>query len=98
MAVRDPAAEPSDYIRSVGRGFQIVEAVGHAGPNGLNIKQIARRCGISAATVYHLVRTLTYHGYLWRREGGTYVVGPEVAGRYRELVTAYRGLLRSGRC
>jgi DNA-binding IclR family transcriptional regulator len=43
------------------------------------------------ATTYHLVRTLAYEGYVNRREDGTYVVGLEVADRYRELVTAFRG-------
>lgn len=75
----------------MGRALQIVEAVGAAGPNGLTVKQIGRRCGIGVATVYHLVRTLAYHGYLWRRDEGPYVVGTEFAGRYRDLVGAYRG-------
>ena len=43
------------------------------------------------ATTYHLVRTLAYEGYVIRREDGTYIVGLEVADRYRELVTAFRG-------
>jgi DNA-binding IclR family transcriptional regulator len=88
--VRDPQAEPSDLIRSVSRAFQVLEAVGQS-PRGLTVKQIARRCDLTVATTYHLVRTLAYEGYVMRREDGTYLVGLEVADRYRELVLACRG-------
>ena len=62
-----------------------------AHPRGLTVKQIARRCELTVATTYHLVRTLAYEGYVIRREDGTYIVGLEVADRYRELVAAFRG-------
>jgi DNA-binding IclR family transcriptional regulator len=88
--VRDPLAEPSDLIRSVSRALRVLEAVGRA-PRGLTVKQIARRCELTVATTYHLVRTLAYEGYVIRREDGTYIVGLEVADRYRELVAAFRG-------
>jgi len=88
--VRDPQAEPSDLIRSVSRAFRVLEAVGQS-PRGLTVKQIARRCELTVATTYHLVRTLAYEGYVMRREDGTYIVGLEVADRYRELVLACRG-------
>src|SRR3954471_10292547 len=90
VAVRDPLAEPSDLIRSVSRALRVLESVGRA-PKGLTVKQIARRCELTVATTYHLVRTLAYEGYVIRREDGTYIVGLEVADRYRELVTAFRG-------
>lgn len=88
--MRDPLAEPSDLIRSVSRALRVLEAVGRA-PRGLTVKQIARRCELTVATTYHLVRTLAYEGYVIRREDGTYVVGLEVADRFRELVSAFRG-------
>ncbi len=88
--MRDPLAEPSDLIRSVSRALRVLESVGRA-PRGLTVKQIARRCDLTVATTYHLVRTLAYEGYVIRREDGTYVVGLEVADRYRELVSAFRG-------
>lgn len=68
----------------------MLEAVGQS-PRGLTVKQIARRCDFTVATTYHLVRTLAYEGYVIRRENGTYVVGLEIADRYRELVLAFRG-------
>jgi DNA-binding IclR family transcriptional regulator len=88
--VRDPLAEPSDLIRSVSRALRVLESVGRA-PRGLTVKQIARRCELTVATTYHLVRTLAYEGYVIRREDGTYIVGLEIADRYRELVGAFRG-------
>jgi DNA-binding IclR family transcriptional regulator len=57
----------------------------------LTVKQIARRCELTVATTYHLVRTLAYEGYVTRREDGTYVVGMEISDRFRELVVAFRG-------
>src|SRR3954468_14710333 len=90
VAVRDPLAEPSDLIRSVSRALRVLESVGRA-PRGLTVKQIARRCQLTVATTYHLVRTLAYEGYVIRREDGTYVVGLEIADRFRELVAAFRG-------
>ena len=60
--MRDPLAEPSDLIRSVSRALRVLESVGRA-PRGLTVKQIARRCELTVATTYHLVRTLAYEGY-----------------------------------
>lgn len=90
MAVRHPHGEPSDLIRSVSRALRVLEAVGQT-PRGLTVKQIARRCDLTTATTYHLIRTLAYEGYVTRREDGTYVVGLEIADRFRELVAAFRG-------
>jgi DNA-binding IclR family transcriptional regulator len=90
VAVRHPHGEPSDLIRSVSRALRVLEAVGQT-PRGLTVKQIARRCELTTATTYHLIRTLAYEGYVTRREDGTYVVGLEVADRFRELASALRG-------
>jgi DNA-binding IclR family transcriptional regulator len=88
--LRDPRQPPSDQVRSVSRALRILELVGES-PRGLSVKQIARRCGLNVATVYHLVRTLTYESYLLRRDDATYTIGPAIADRFRQLVTAYRG-------
>ncbi len=90
MAARHPHGEPSDLIRSVSRALRVLEAVGQT-PRGLTVKQIARRCELTTATTYHLIRTLAYEGYVARREDGTYVVGMEIADRFRELVAAFQG-------
>jgi DNA-binding IclR family transcriptional regulator len=88
--VRDPQAEPSDLIRSVSRALRVLEAVGQA-DRGLSVKQIARRCQLTVATTYHLIRTLAFEGYVIRREDGSYVLGLEIADRFRELVAVFRG-------
>jgi DNA-binding IclR family transcriptional regulator len=90
VVVRHPHGEPSDLIRSVSRALRVLEAVGQT-PRGLTVKQIARRCELTTATTYHLIRTLAYEGYVARREDGTYIVGLEIADRFRELVAAFRG-------
>lgn len=88
--MRDPQGEPSDLIRSVSRALRVLEAVGQT-PRGLTVKQIARRCELTVATTYHLVRTLAYEGYVLRRDDGTYVTGLEIADRFIELASAFRG-------
>lgn len=80
--------EPSDLIRSVSRAFRILEEVG-AAPEGLHDKQIAHRAHLSVATTYHLVRTLRYEGYLIRRDSGRYVLGLEIASRFRDLIKTF---------
>jgi DNA-binding IclR family transcriptional regulator len=89
MVARHPSDEPSDLIRSVSRALRVLEAVGQTA-RGLTVKQIARRCELTTATTYHLIRTLAYEGYVARRDDGTYTVGLEVADRFRELVSAFR--------
>src|SRR4029450_10833643 len=84
----DPA-EPTDLIRSVSRALRIIETVG-ASPRPVPVKVIARQCELRLATAYHLVRTLCYEGYLVRLKTGGYVVGPQVAERFHDMVGAFR--------
>lgn len=79
------SGRPTDLIQSVSRALRILEEVGDS-PEGLNTKQIAQRCDIALPTTYHLVRTLTYEGYLIRRSTGQYALGMEIASRFRDLV------------
>ncbi|HEU5109336.1 MAG TPA: helix-turn-helix domain-containing protein, partial [Micromonosporaceae bacterium] len=81
--------EPSDLVRSVSRAFRVLEEVG-ASPAPLPVKAIARRCGLNLSTTYHLVRTLTYEGYLIRGAGGGYVLGGSVASRFHDLLATLR--------
>ncbi|BCJ27275.1 transcriptional regulator [Actinocatenispora thailandica] len=85
----DGSQAPSDLIQSVSRALRILETVGRS-QRGLTVKQIARRCELGLSTTYHLVRTLTYEGYLIRCNDGTYLPGLEVADRFRELSAAVR--------
>jgi DNA-binding IclR family transcriptional regulator len=79
--------EPSDLIRSVSRALRILEEVARA-DRPLSVKVLARRCALNLSTTYHLVRTLSYEGYVLRQPGGVYTVGPEVVGRFYELVAS----------
>lgn len=77
---------PSDLIQSVSRAVRVLEAVG-AAPRGMSPKAVARRCGLTLSTTYHLMRTLTYEGYLSRLPAGDYVLGLEIADRFRDLMS-----------
>lgn len=81
--------EPSDLVRSVSRAFRVLEEVG-ASPAPLTVKAIARRCELNLSTAYHLVRTLTYEGYLTRGTDGRYRLGSSVALRFHDLLSSLR--------
>src|ERR1041385_7475580 len=83
-----PPEEPSGLVRSVSRAFRVLEEVG-ASRAPLTVKAIARRCHLNLSTAYHLVRTLTYEGYLIRTPNGGYVLGSSVARRFRDLVSSF---------
>lgn len=83
MSRLDP---PSDLVRSVSRALRLLEEIGDH-PDGISAKRLASRCGMKLATVYHLLRTLRYEGYLERLPSGDYVLGLAIAERFRDLVT-----------
>jgi DNA-binding IclR family transcriptional regulator len=80
---------PSDLVRSVSRALRILEEVG-ASRAPLTVKAIARRCRLNLSTTYHLVRTLTYEGYLFRGRDGGYMLGTSVAHRFHDMQTTLR--------
>ncbi|GAA3562317.1 IclR family transcriptional regulator C-terminal domain-containing protein [Nonomuraea rosea] len=80
--------QPSDLIRSVSRALRVLEEVARA-DRPLSVKVIARRCGLNLSTSYHLVRTLSYEGYLHRRPDGDYLLGSQVAARFHEMLEAF---------
>jgi DNA-binding IclR family transcriptional regulator len=80
--------EPSDLVQSVSRAFRILEEVG-ASPAPMPVKALARRCHLNLSTAYHLVRTLTYEGYLVRTRDGRYVLGSSVAQRFHDLLASF---------
>jgi DNA-binding IclR family transcriptional regulator len=84
----DKAPQPTDLVQSVSRAFRILEEVGAAG-RPLTVKAIARRCLLHLSTAYHLVRTLTYEGYLVRTRDGRYVLGSSVARRFHDLLASF---------
>jgi DNA-binding IclR family transcriptional regulator len=86
--MRDRAPQPTDLIQSVSRAFRILEEVG-ASRAPLTVKAIARRCQLNLSTAYHLVRTLTYEGYLLRAPDGGFVLGSSVARRFHDLMASF---------
>jgi DNA-binding IclR family transcriptional regulator len=86
--VARPEEVPTDLIRSVSRALRVLEQVTQA-ERPPTVKVIARRCGLNLSTTYHLVRTLSYEGYLVRQPDHTYVVGPKIAERFHELVGSF---------
>lgn len=80
--------QPSDLIRSVSRALRVLEEVAQS-ERPLTVKVIARRCGLKLSTSYHLVRTLCYEGYLHRRPTGDYLLGPQVAERFHDMLDAF---------
>jgi DNA-binding IclR family transcriptional regulator len=82
-------SEPTDLIQSVSRALRILEQVAQA-ERPLPVKVIARRCQLNLSTTYHLVRTLSYEGYLIRQADGTYALGSQLAERFHELVGSFQ--------
>ena len=80
MGWRDMGSRPTDLIQSVSRALRVLEQVTWA-DHPLPVKVIARQCGLNLSTAYHLVRTLSYEGYLERHPDGGYTVGPQLAKR-----------------
>jgi IclR helix-turn-helix domain len=83
----DGLEPPSDLVRSVSRALAVLEVVGSFG-GPMSAKAVARRTGLNLSTAYHLLRTLTWEGYLVRLPSGDYRLGGGVTQRYRELVGA----------
>ena len=97
--------EPT-LIQSVQRAFRLVEAIA-ARDNRASAKELARAPDLSLSTTYHLLRTLTYEGYVHRSDDGTYSLGhalttmvgqPSLAtllARIRPAMTGIRDELRA---
>ena len=68
---------PATLITSVQRALRLLEAAaGHT--LGAPPKVLAREAGLHLGTAYHLIRTLTYEGYLQRLDEGSYVIADQV--------------------
>lgn len=75
---RRPTA-PATLIASVQRALRLLEAVS-AHESGAPAKALARQVGLPLGTTYHLLRTLTYEGYLRRLDDGCYILGDGIEG------------------
>jgi DNA-binding IclR family transcriptional regulator len=81
-------SRPTDLIQSVSRALRVIEQVTRA-DRPVPVKVIARQCALNLSTTYHLVRTLSYEGYLVRCPDGNYAAGPQLAERFHELAGTF---------
>ncbi len=56
---------PADHIQGLSRGLRILEHV-HSAGRPVGVKEVSAAVGLNLSTVYHLVNTLLYEGYLVR--------------------------------
>ncbi|MFJ9412239.1 IclR family transcriptional regulator [Streptomyces sp. NPDC101393] len=71
------AQDGPTLIASVQKAFRLMESVG-AHEGGATAKQLARETGFALATTYHLLRTMTYDGYVRKLDDGSYVLGEKL--------------------
>ncbi len=87
---------PAMLIRSVQRALRLLEAAS-AHERGLPAKVLAREVGLALGTTYHLLRTLTFEGYLKRLPDGSYVLGDRVPRLLNQKRHAGRAEQRAAR-
>lgn len=75
MAAR--ALDEEAPIRSADRVLQVLGAVAEA-PDGITARDLARELGLTVATTYRLLGTLTGRGYLVRTRAARYLLGRAV--------------------
>lgn len=84
-------------IGSVQKALRLLEAVS-ASEDLVSAKKLSRLAGLPLPTTYHLLRTLTFEGYLHKADGG-YHLGPSVLNAQstsmQELLPRIRPVLRS---
>jgi DNA-binding IclR family transcriptional regulator len=69
-----PAAEPKPRVQSALRAISILLAVSES-PNGLRVKDITDKLGLSRQVTYHLIHTLHSTGIIRKNENNRYVLG-----------------------
>lgn len=89
--------EPGTLIGSVQRALRLLEAAS-AHEGGVPAKALAREAGLALGTTYHLLRTLTFEGYLRRLSNGSYVLGDGIGrllnqGSYQAALSRVRPVM-----
>jgi DNA-binding IclR family transcriptional regulator len=75
IRARDSKSAP---VGVVGKVLRILEALDNS-PTGLQLRQIARQTSIHKSTAYRFLAHLESAGYLFRDDGGAYIIGPRLA-------------------
>lgn len=70
----ETAAEPKPRVQSALRAVSILLAVSES-PNGLKVKDITDKLGLSRQVTYHLIHTLHGTGIIRKNENNRYVLG-----------------------
>jgi len=97
MSGDESDATPGTLIGSVQRALRLLEAAS-VHEEGRPAKALAREVGLALGTTYHLLRTLTFEGYLRRLPNGNYVLGDGMshllhAGTYQAALSRARPVL-----
>jgi IclR family transcriptional regulator, acetate operon repressor len=97
MSGENSLGRPGTLIGSVQRALRLLEAVS-VHEEGRPAKALAREVGLALGTTYHLLRTLTFEGYLRRLPNGSYVLGDGVGhllhlGTYQAALSRARPVL-----
>jgi IclR family acetate operon transcriptional repressor len=86
-----PAAaveRPKDLIQSAQRALLLLESVArHPGP--VAPKELATELNLGVATVYHLLNTLLYTGYVERVSGGYVISAPKIHSLYTAATASH---------
>ncbi|MGH3354897.1 MAG: IclR family transcriptional regulator, partial [Nocardioidaceae bacterium] len=73
----DPDAAASGHVQSVGRAFELLEAIADHG-GIMSLTQMAETCGLPLPTIHRLLRTLVDLGYLRQQPSREYALGPRL--------------------
>jgi len=76
ISAREAKSAPVGVISKV---LRVLEAL-RSSPAGLSLRGICAETGINKSTAYRFLAHLEREGYLFRDDGGTYVVGPTLLG------------------
>lgn len=79
---------PKDLIQSAQRALLMVESVAR-GTEPATPKQLAAELELGLATVYHLLNTLVYMGYLERVNGGYVISAAKIHSLYNAVGASY---------
>jgi DNA-binding IclR family transcriptional regulator len=89
--LNEPAAalgRPKDLIQSAQRALLLVESVARH-PEPAAPKELATELNLGLATVYHLLNTLVYMGYVERVNGGYVISAPKIHSLYTAATASY---------
>jgi IclR family KDG regulon transcriptional repressor len=75
IRARDSKSAP---VGVVGKVLRVLEALDRS-PTGMLLREIAQETGLNKSTAYRFLAHLENENYLFRDDGGAYIVGPKLA-------------------